>query len=85
MAHHSADATVSAKDAIEATGLDDDATNTVSATRGVYVGTTGDLKVLMASGRTVTLPAVAGGVEHAFQIRKVFSTGTTATGVFYLY
>ena len=50
-------------------------------TRGLYVGTIGDVKVTMASGNTVTWVALAAGVIHPLQVRRVFATGTDATDI----
>lgn len=51
--------------------------------RGVSFGTAGALKVLTAGGDTVTVPsgALAVGVIHPMQLRRVFSTGTTAADI----
>lgn len=50
-------------------------------TRGVYIGTAGDLHVLMSRGDEVTFIGLAAGLVHPLQIRKVFSTGTTALNI----
>jgi hypothetical protein len=48
--------------------------------RGVYVGTTGHLKVDMASGETVTFSNLPVGFAW-IAIRKVYQTGSTAAGL----
>lgn len=53
--------------------------NLTNATRGIYVGGTGDLKVDMIGGETVTLVGVAAGVVHPIAALRVYATGTTAT------
>jgi hypothetical protein len=47
--------------------------------RGVYVGTAGDLKVDMEGGQTVTWPSASGWMP--IRITKVYKTGTTAAGI----
>ena len=54
-------------------------------TRGLYIGTTGDLRVQMNDGTTVTLTSVAGGGIHPFSVVKVYATSTTATGIVGVY
>jgi hypothetical protein len=53
--------------------------------RAIMVGTSGDLKVDVLSGATVTLKAVAGGVWHWMEVTKVYDvTGvTTAVDIFF--
>ena len=43
----------------------------------------GDLRIETARGDVVTIPAdaLAAGMQHPIQIKKVFATGTTATGI----
>lgn len=52
----------------------------VNPTRGIYVGGSGNVAVVMASGKTVTLTALAAGVIHPFSVTQV-KTGTTATNI----
>jgi hypothetical protein len=52
-------------------------TDPVSA---IYVGGTGNIRVLMASGEDVTFTSVPVGVFH-IACTKVFSTSTTATNL----
>ena len=44
----------------------------------LYVGTTGDVKVTMIAGQTVTFTNVQGGSILPIQINKLWATGTTA-------
>lgn len=62
-----------------------DATDLLKVTRGLYVGGAGDLKVTMASGQVVTLPAVPVGTVLRLSVRHVWATGTTATNIVTLY
>ena len=50
-------------------------------TRAVYVGTSGDLAVVYASGVEDTLSNLAEGTLHSFQVARIKATGTTATGI----
>lgn len=56
-------------------------------TRGLLVGATGTLSVVMASGNTVsiTIPATACGVILYIAVTRVRATGTTATGIVAFY
>ena len=51
----------------------------------VYVGVSGSLKALMADGTTATFTTLTAGVMYPLAIKKVFATGTIATGVIALY
>lgn len=53
---------------------------TTTPTRFVYVGTTGDLKVTLADGDTVTYPSFP-APGRPIQVTKIFKTGTTASGI----
>ena len=55
------------------------------ATRGVYVGTAGDLKVTTVGGQSVTFTGLAAGIVHPLRVKLVFSTGTTAANILGLY
>jgi hypothetical protein len=53
-------------------------------TRGLYVGATGDVSVIFAGdadASSVVLTGLAAGVWHPIQVRRVLSTGTTATSI----
>lgn len=52
--------------------------------RSLYVGVSGDVKVDMVGGGTVTFKAAPAGVLPA-QVTKVYKTGTTATDLLALY
>lgn len=60
-------------------------TSGVNKTKGVYVGLTGDLKVTMADGSTVTFSSLSGGIVHPLSVKRIWSTGTTATGIIAVY
>ena len=54
-------------------------------TRGVYVGGTGTLKVTMLGGEEVTFTGLAAGMIHPIRASRIWSTGTSATGVIGIY
>lgn len=55
------------------------------ATRSLYVGGTGDVKVDMDAGGAVTFSAVPAGTFMPVMAKRVYSTGTTATLILALY
>lgn len=72
----------SAQQAVSVTPNDADL---IRPTRGVYVGATGTLKVTMSDGSDVTFNSIAAGVVHPLSVKRVFATGTTATGIVAVY
>lgn len=58
-----------------------DTADLTQVTRGLYVGVSGNVKVDMVSGDTLTFVAMAAGVVHPLQVKKVYSTGTDATDI----
>lgn len=80
--YRTADATVSAYDAATVTPSD---STVLRPTRGIYVGTGGNIAVQMTLGNTVTLVGVLGGSILPIQVVKVLSTGTTASNMVALY
>ena len=63
----------------------DDGNDLARITRGIYIGGAGDLQVTMFDGGEVTFTALAIGVVHPLQIRRVKATSTTATLIIALY
>jgi hypothetical protein len=55
------------------------------ATRGIYVGASGDLKVTLAGRTTVTFVDLAAGMIHPLRVVRVFDTDTDATGIVGVY
>ena len=55
--------------------------NTFEQTRGLYVGTSGDVVATMADGNDVTFASLAAGIIHPIQCIRVKSTGTTASDI----
>jgi len=62
-----------------------DSVDLTNFTRGVYVGVSGDLKVDLVTGDTVTFVGLAGGVIHPIRARRIHATGTTATSIVGVY
>ena len=50
----------------------------------LYVGTAGDLKVKMASGKVITFPSMPEGFQP-IHVLQVYSTGTTAANIIALW
>lgn len=57
-----------------------DTVNLTKVSRALYIGVTGDVKVDMATGATVTFKAVPVGILPV-RVRRVYLTGTTATNI----
>ena len=49
--------------------------------RGFMVGAAGNVAVVMADGSTGTLTGLNAGQQYSFQVTRILSTGTTATGI----
>jgi hypothetical protein len=81
-AYRDSDATVSSYDAAAVTTSD---TNNIRTTRGLYVGGSGNVKVDMAYGTTVTFSSVPAGTVLPIQVTRVYATDTTATLMIALY
>lgn len=58
-----------------------DATDLAHVTRALYVGSGGEIAAQLASGSVVTLSAVPGGALLPLRVRRVMSTGTSASGL----
>ena len=63
----------------------DDGADFVELTRGLLLGSSGDVSVTFANGSTLVLPNLASGMVHPFRVKRVNSTGTTASGIKALY
>lgn len=80
-AYRTANATAPAHGAVAVTPSD---STVLVNTRGLYVGTSGNLVVEMADGQTVTFTSVPIGI-FPIQVTKVLSTGTTASNIVAVY
>jgi hypothetical protein len=61
-------------------------TNDLSTpTRGLYVGVSGDVKVISLDGNDVTYTGLMAGIIHAISCTRVYATGTTATNIVGIY
>ncbi len=54
-------------------------------TRGLYLGTGGDVALMLAGGDTLTFKNLAGGIIHPLRVAKVLATGTTAQDIIGVY
>lgn len=52
--------------------------------RALLIGTAGNIKVTMASGRTLVIPSgvLTAGIFHPIEIRKIWFTGTSASNIY---
>lgn len=81
-AFRSADSTSPAHGAVAVTPSD---ATTIPVTRGLYVGTAGNIAVRMADGQdTIQFTNVPVGII-AIQVDKIYATGTGASGIIALY
>jgi len=51
--------------------------------RAIHIGGDGDIKITTAGDTTVTLAVVAG--VYPYMVKRVWDTGTDATGIFLVY
>jgi hypothetical protein len=57
----------------------------IRVTQAIYVGATGTLRVTMFGGDVVTFNGVQAGQILPISVTRVWTTGTTATGIIGLY
>lgn len=62
-----------------------DTTTLGQLARGLYVGATGNVSVLLRDGSSVTFVGVQGGTTLPIRCRRVNATGTTASSILALY
>jgi AAA+ ATPase superfamily predicted ATPase len=58
-----------------------DSTNLANATKAIYVSEISTVKIDTINDQTITLSNLAAGVWHPIQAKKIYSTGTVATGL----
>ena len=64
----------------------DDGDDLAHDTRGLMVSVAGDVQVdFVSAGSEIVLTGLLAGVVYPFQVRRVYSTNTTATGILALY
>lgn len=71
--------------ASQATAVTPNDSTVLSATRGLYLGVSGNVVVTMANGSDATFVGLAAGVIHPISVTKVKATGTTATSILAVY
>lgn len=54
-------------------------------TKGIYLGVSGDVKITLNSGNTVTFTNLSSGVIHPIAAKRIWATGTTATSILAVY
>ena len=59
----------------------DDDDDLSEATRGLYIGQSGDLALTTVSGADITLKAVPAGSLLPIRVRRVLASGTTASDI----
>lgn len=53
-----------------------------SSLRGLYLGATGDVRGILSDDTSPqTFVGLAGGVVHPLSFKRIYATGTTATGI----
>lgn len=57
-----------------------DSADVTENTLSLYIGTGGALKVTLLDNSVVTYAAIAAG-RHPLRVKRVWATGTTATGI----
>ena len=62
-----------------------DGADLAAETRGLWVGASGDLVLVLASGDEVTLVGAVGGSVLPLRIKRIKATGTSATQLVGLY
>lgn len=58
-----------------------DGADLANNTRGIYLGSTGNLAVTMAGGEQITFVGLASGIIHPIRAKRIWATGTTAANI----
>lgn len=58
-----------------------DSSDLSETTRALYVGNSGSIAAVMASGTTVTFASVSAGTTLPVRVSRVLATGTTASAI----
>ncbi len=56
-----------------------DTVDLTHVSRGLYLGTSGDVAAITLSDETITFTGLAAGICHPLRLKRVLSTNTTAT------
>ena len=73
------DKSITAVNAAEVTPSD--STDLTYTTRALYIGSDGNVEVIMAGGQTVVFNSVFGGTTLAVRVTRVKASNTTATNI----
>lgn len=57
----------------------------LEASKGLYIGGSGNVAVTMKDGTSVTFTGISAGMIHPISVTKVKATGTTATNIVAVY
>lgn len=69
------------QDAFEIDPLKSDTVDLPRGTRAFSVNVTGDIKYMTRGGTAVVFNAQAGIINHGVDLRRVYTTGTAASGI----
>ena len=64
---------------VQAAAITPHDSNNLTQPEWIYVGVTGNVKIITEGGSTVTYTAVPAGDTLPIKVTRVFSTGTSAT------
>lgn len=59
--------------------------SSIEPTRGLYLGTAGDVRIQDLAGNDVVISSLQAGVVHPVQCQQVFATNTTASDILGVY
>lgn len=62
-----------------------DTVNLTKPIRALYVGVSGNVKIIDMTGATITLVGLAAGIFHPVCAVRIFTTDTTATSIVGVY
>lgn len=58
-----------------------DTNDLAKVTSGIYLGGSGDLRVTLEKGSTVTFTNLSSGIIHPIAAKRIYATGTMATSI----
>lgn len=71
--------------ATEAVAITPSDSATLKPTKGLYVGVSGNVSVVLEGGSAVVFTNLASGMIHPIAVKQVKSTNTTATNILAVY